>query len=150
MQQEDTFYIPIQGLALKVQATKEDGVLIRVHLFIANRIESPVSSSLAWQFREVLEGKRERSSIPFEARGTPFQKRVWDATCRIPFGEQASYSEVASEIGCGSAMAVGQALKANPLPIIIPCHRVIGKGGDLVGFSCGLRIKGLLLEFEKL
>lgn len=59
-----------------------------------------------------------------------------------------SYSEMAYEVGCGSPRAVGQALKSNPLPIIIPCHRVVGKGGNLIGFSCGLEIKALLLRFE--
>ncbi|NIA08311.1 MAG: methylated-DNA--[protein]-cysteine S-methyltransferase [Nitrospiraceae bacterium] len=146
--QEETFYIPIQGLALKIHTEKKAGLIVHIHLAIAHRPKI-LSSSLAQKFCELLEGKRDRSSISFEARGTPFQKKVWDATCKIPFGGLASYSEVASEIGCGSAIAVGQALKSNPLPIIIPCHRVIGKNGDLVGFSSGLKIKKLLLEFEK-
>ena len=86
--------------------------------------------------------------MPFKAKGTAFQKRVWDATCRIPFGRLKSYSEITSEVGCRSPRAVGQALKSNPLPIIIPCHRVVGKRGGLVGFSCGLEIKAFLLQFE--
>jgi len=147
--QEETFYISIQDLGLKVQAVKEDGLLVHINLSIADGADALASSLLARRFQEVLKGKRDRSSIPFKARGTPFQKRVWDATCRIPFGRLASYSEIAFEVGCGSPIAVGQALKYNPLPIIIPCHRVVGKKGDLTGFSCGLRIKALLLEFEK-
>ena len=144
-----TFYVSIQDLKLKVQAEKEDGFLVHINLSIADGAETLAASFLAQRFQEILEGKRDRSSIPFKARGTPFQERVWDATCRIPFGRLASYSDIASEVGCGSPIAVGQALKSNPLPIIIPCHRVVGKKGDLTGFSCGLRVKALLLEFER-
>ena len=115
---------------------------------IACKPENWAFSPFAHKFRRVLEGKLSRSSIPFKAKGTAFQKRVWDATCRIPFGGLMSYSEIASEVGCGSPRAVGQALKSNPLPIIIPCHRVVGEGGNLVGFSCGLEIKALLMQFE--
>jgi len=145
---KEILYIPILNHTLKVQGQWENGFLIRIKLDFANELENWASSPLAHKFRGILEGKLNRSSIPFKARGTAFQKRVWDVTCHIPFGGLKSYSEIASEVGCGSPRAVGQALKSNPLPIVIPCHRVVGKNGNLVGFSCGLGIKAFLLQFE--
>ena len=142
------FYLQILNHTLKVQGQWENGFLVRIKLDFAGKPEDRAFSPLAHKFRGILEGKLNRSSIPFKAKGTAFQKREWDATCRIPFGGLKSYSEMASEVGCGSPRAVGQALKSNPLPIIIPCHRVVGKRGNLVGFSCGLEIKALLLQFE--
>ncbi len=148
MIKKEIFYIPILNHTLKVQGQWGNGFLIRIKLDFAGKPENWAFSPLAHKFRGVLEGKLNRSSIPFKAKGTAFQKKVWDATCRISFGKLMSYSEMASEVGCGSPRAVGQALKSNPLPIIIPCHRVVGKRGNLVGFSCGLEIKALLLQFE--
>jgi O-6-methylguanine DNA methyltransferase len=148
MIKREFFYLQILSHILKVQGQWENGFLIRIKLDFANKPEAWASSPLASKFRGILKGELKRSSIPFRAKGTAFQKRVWDATCRIPFGGLNSYSEIASEVGCGSPRAVGQALKSNPLPIIIPCHRVIGKKGNLVGFSSGLEIKALLLHFE--
>ena len=148
MIKKEILYIPILNHTLKVQGQWENGFLVRIKLDFAGKPEDWASSPLAHKFRGILEGKLNRSSIPFKAKGTAFQKRVWNVTCRIPFGGLMSYSEMASEVGCGSPRAVGQALKSNPLPIIIPCHRVVGKRGNLVGFSCGLEIKALLLQFE--
>jgi methylated-DNA-[protein]-cysteine S-methyltransferase len=142
------FYLQILNHTLKVQGQWENGFLIRIKLDFANEPGNWASSPLAHKFRGILEGELNRSSIPFKARGTAFQERVWDVTCRIPFGGLKSYGEIASEVDCSSPMAVGQALKSNPLPIIIPCHRVVGKRGNLVGFSCGLEIKAFLLQFE--
>ncbi len=88
------------------------------------------------------------TGLSFQVSGTAFQQRVWVETCRIPSGKVTSYGTLARRVGCGSARAVGQALKANPLPIIIPCHRVVGATGRLTGFSSGLKIKKMLLEFE--
>ena len=80
---------------------------------------------------------------------TAFQKSVWNATQTIPYGETRSYGWVACKIKCNSARAVGQALGKNPLPIIIPCHRVIGSSGKLVGFGAGLKMKEHLLNLER-
>ena len=80
---------------------------------------------------------------------TPFQRAVWEATRSIPYGETRSYEWIAQRVGKpGAARAVGQALKCNPLPIVVPCHRVIGKDGSLTGFSCGLELKRRLLNME--
>lgn len=80
---------------------------------------------------------------------TPFQRAVWETTRTIPYGETHSYEWLAQRIGKPKAIrAVGQALKRNPLPIVVPCHRVIGKDGGLTGFSCGIEVKKRLLDIE--
>jgi len=80
---------------------------------------------------------------------TSFQQAVWKATCTIPYGETRTYGWIAQRIGKPkAARAVGQALKANPCPIVVPCHRVIGKNGNLTGFSCGIKLKRRLLDLE--
>jgi len=80
---------------------------------------------------------------------TPFRRAVWEATRSIPYGETRSYEWIAQRIGKPkAARAVGQALKSNPFPIIVPCHRVIGKDGSLTGFSCGIDVKKRLLDME--
>lgn len=87
--------------------------------------------------------------LPLQPRGTPFQMRVWQELRSIPYGQTRSYSEVARAIGKPDAVrAVGTANGANPLPIVVPCHRVIGAGGSLTGFGGGLRAKRLLLDLE--
>ena len=89
------------------------------------------------------------AAVPYRLQGTPFQKAVWAALIEIPFGETVSYGELARRIGQpGASRAVGMANHQNPLPILVPCHRVIGASGDLVGFGGGLAIKRKLLEFE--
>ena len=94
----------------------------------------------------------ERSSFNCKldfGNSTPFQRAVWEATRSVPYGETRSYEWIAQRIGKpGAARAVGQALKCNPLPIVVPCHRVIGKDGSLTGFSCGLELKKRLLDME--
>ncbi len=92
----------------------------------------------------------EKFPLPFKLMGTPFQKRIWHTAMRIGHGQTCTYADLAKAAGCGSPRAVGQALKRNPLPIIVPCHRVVGKGGRLTGFSAGLHIKKILLEYERI
>lgn len=99
-----------------------------------------------------FEGKQtDFSGLRLAAQGTDFQKRVWHALARIPFGQTRSYAEIARAIGNPKGMrAVGLANGKNPLPIIVPCHRVIGADGSLTGFGGGLPTKKWLLEFEGL
>ena len=85
--------------------------------------------------------------IPYTARGSRFSVEVWTTLLSLPYGHTLSYKELA-QILQTSPRAIGQALKANPLPIIIPCHRVLGSHGELTGFSCGLEIKKILLAIE--
>ncbi len=100
--------------------------------------------------RSYLSGERVLFDLPLDMRYyTQFQKAVWEATGMIPYGETRSYAWVAKEIGNPRAVrAVGQALGANPVPIIIPCHRVIGSSGKLCGFAGGLALKQKLLDLE--
>ena len=95
-------------------------------------------------------GKRRTFDIPLAPRGTAFQTRVWSALTKIPYGETKSYGAIAATIGSPKAVrAVGAANGRNPIPIIIPCHRVIGANGSLTGFGGGMAWKELLLDLEK-
>ena len=110
-----------------------------------------VNQDLARQeIEEYLNGDRKSFSSPLDLRGTPFQIEVWNELLNIPYGETRSYGEIAAAVGRPrAARAIGAAVGANPLPIIVPCHRVIGKNGSLVGFGGGLRLKERLLLLEK-
>lgn len=104
----------------------------------------------AQQLEEYFSGRRCAFSIPMEMRGTPFQKQVWNALTEIGYGETACYSDIAEKIGNPKACrAVGMANNRNPLPIIVPCHRVIGRDGSLTGYAGGLDVKTWLLNLEK-
>lgn len=112
---------------------------------------TPLLKEAAKQLEEYFEGKRTEFTFPFQQSGTPFQEKVWKELMNIPFGQVRSYQEVAAAIGNPRAVrAVGQANKANSLPIIVPCHRVIGQNGKLVGYA-GNQVdkKAFLLDLEK-
>lgn len=98
----------------------------------------------------VLAGRRPRSVPPLDWEGaTEFQRRVWRTLQGIPLGETRQYADLARELGCpGAARAVGQACGANPIPVLVPCHRVLAAGGTLGGFSAGLEWKRRLLALE--
>ena len=101
------------------------------------------------QLEEYFTGKRKEFNLPISLNGTDFQKKVWNALRTIPYGETLSYGEVAAKIGNPKASrAVGGANNKNPILIIVPCHRVIGADGSLVGFGCGLPAKEYLLALE--
>jgi methylated-DNA-[protein]-cysteine S-methyltransferase len=101
------------------------------------------------QIEEYFLGKRTGFRVEVDLRGTPFQKNVWRTIKKIPFGKVRTYGEVARMAGReGAFRAVGQAAGANPLPLLIPCHRVVAAGGKLGGFGSGLGRKRWLLEFE--
>ncbi len=102
------------------------------------------------QLRQYFAGKRQQFDLPISPQGTPFQERVWQELRKIPYGETASYGTIAQRIGKPKACrAVGMANSKNPIPIIIPCHRIIGKDGSLTGFGGGLPVKKQLLELER-
>lgn len=102
------------------------------------------------QLKEYFAGSRIRFHIPLNLQGTPFQRRVWQALQRIPYGRTVSYGEIAKQVGSPQASrAVGAANGQNPVSIIVPCHRVIGANGKLVGYGGGLPIKTALLELEQ-
>jgi methylated-DNA-[protein]-cysteine S-methyltransferase len=103
----------------------------------------------ARQLDEYLAHKRRAFDLPIAPEGTPFQQRVWRELERIPYGETLSYGEIARRIGQPTASrAVGAANGANPIPIIIPCHRAVGADGSLTGFGGGLDVKAKLLALE--
>jgi len=101
------------------------------------------------ELKEYFAGERRRFEVPLEPAGTEFQRQVWQALTDIPYGETCSYREIAEIIGNPKAVrAVGAANGANPIPIIVPCHRVIGSDGSLTGFGGGLDAKRYLLDLE--
>jgi AraC family transcriptional regulator of adaptative response/methylated-DNA-[protein]-cysteine methyltransferase len=111
--------------------------------------EVPLLDTLRTQLTEYFAGARQEFDLPLNYPGTPFQRRVWDALRRIPYGETRTYAEVAREIGApGAARAVGRANGLNRIAIVIPCHRVIAAGGGLGGYGGGLWRKLRLLEAE--
>ena len=112
--------------------------------------ETPLIKECAKEIHEYLQGKRKKFSVKVIPHGTDFQLKVWDALLEIPYGTTASYKDIAVKIGNEKACrAVGNANNKNPIPIIIPCHRVIGQNGKLVGYAGGLGIKEFLLNLEK-
>ncbi|HYK42137.1 MAG TPA: methylated-DNA--[protein]-cysteine S-methyltransferase [Thermoanaerobaculia bacterium] len=104
---------------------------------------------LEHQLAEYFAGRRRRFDLPLVIPGTPFQLRVWRALARIPYGETRTYGDLARRLGVPSATrAVGHANGSNPISILLPCHRLIGSGGDLTGYGGGLWRKRRLLELE--
>lgn len=105
--------------------------------------------SISDQFSEYFSGLRKKFNLSFTAKGTPFDQRVWRQTLTIPYGQTRTYKEIALKIGKpNSSRAVGGALKRNPIPIIIPCHRVVASNG-IGGYTPGLDYKIKLLELER-
>ncbi len=117
----------------------------------AEQKNTPLIALAKSQLEEYFQGVRQTFDLPLQPAGTPFQKKVWEALCTIPYGETRSYKEIALRIqnprGC---RAVGMANNRNPIMIVIPCHRVIGSNGSLVGYAGGLDIKEWLLRHEAL
>lgn len=113
-------------------------------------IETDLLKCAGQQLKEYFEGKRLSFDLPLKMEGTEFQIKVWNALLQIPFGETRSYKEIAAAVGnpLGSR-AIGNANNKNKIAIIIPCHRVIGTNGKLVGYEGGLDIKEKLLSMEK-
>ena len=137
----------------------DGAALVQVHFQAGPR---PLQPAATWQrataplalatrqLSEYFAGRRRSFELPLAPRGTPFQLAVWRALQDIPYGETLSYGELARRLGVpNAARAVGLANGANPLPIIVPCHRVIGADGSLTGFGGGLPIKRALLSLER-
>lgn len=117
---------------------------------VEKAVDDPLLQEAARQVKEYFRGERKEFQLPLHLNGTPFQKEVWKALLQIPYGETKSYKDIAETIGNPKAVrAIGQANKANPISIIVPCHRVIGKNGHLMGYA-GSRtdIKAKLLQIE--
>jgi len=107
------------------------------------------TATVVSQLNEYFNGRRQTFDLELAPRDTAFQQAVWRALVEIPYGETSSYGSIAGRIGRpGAGRAVGAANNRNPIPIIIPCHRVIGAGGELTGYAGGLQAKARLLELE--
>ncbi|HWD23993.1 MAG TPA: methylated-DNA--[protein]-cysteine S-methyltransferase [Acidimicrobiales bacterium] len=151
----DTVESPL-GLLLLVA---DDGVLVELGLDEAawsDTIEASwahdpgPTANVRGELGEYFAGRRQRFSAPVEMRGTPFQLEVWNALTSIPYGKTATYGEIAMAVGRPKASrAIGRANHVNPLPIVIPCHRVIGADGSLTGYGGGVERKALLLDLER-
>ncbi|NOV02849.1 methylated-DNA--[protein]-cysteine S-methyltransferase [Paenibacillus planticolens] len=117
------------------------------------RLQEDVSSlaPVVAQLEEYFRGERLVFDGELDLQGTEFQKKVWTALLSVPYGETASYKHIAEAIQSPKAVrAVGGANNKNPVPVIIPCHRIIGASGDLIGYAGGLNIKTSLLDLERL
>ena len=114
-------------------------------------IETDFTKNIKMQLAEYFSGKRKNFDIKISPKGTTFQRLVWNELLKIPYGKTKSYSEIAENIGNKNAQrAVGNACNKNPIMIIIPCHRVIAKDGNIGGFACGNAVKQTLLALEKI
>lgn len=112
--------------------------------------ESPVIKEAAKQLAEYLAGKRKIFDLPIKMQGTEFMIKVWKALQTIPYGEVTTYKDIAERVGCPKGFrAVGMANNKNKLPILVPCHRIIGSDGSLTGFAYGLEMKEKLLQLER-
>jgi methylated-DNA-[protein]-cysteine S-methyltransferase len=115
----------------------------------SGQVESELLTATRVQLGEYFAGERREFELALAPAGTPFQRRVWEALARVPFGATTSYRDLADTLGVpGAARAVGRANALNPLVIVIPCHRVIGAHGALTGYGGGIERKRALLELE--
>lgn len=107
------------------------------------------SSPVARQLEEYFAGRRRAFDLPLDPRGSAFEREVWEALLEVPFGKTSAYGAIAERIGRpGSARAVGRAVGANPIAVVIPCHRAVGAGGALTGYAGGMERKRALLALE--
>ncbi|SFB07841.1 methylated-DNA-[protein]-cysteine S-methyltransferase [Lentibacillus halodurans] len=122
------------------------------HVFTAKQTvkrSDDLGKPVCQQFKEYLHGERQQFGLPFALKGTPFQKRIWQALRKIPYGEIRTYSDIAASIGRPkAARAVGRTNAVNPLPILFPCHRVVGINKKLTGYAGGTDMKKQLLKIE--
>ena len=136
-----------------VTFVEEDGALLAITTHRSYEgicQETPLIKEACRQLSEYLKGERKTFDLPLNPKGTDFQKCVWRALCDIPYGETRTYKQIAEAIGNPKAVrAVGMANNRNPITIIVPCHRVIGANGKLVGYGGGLEMKEFLLRLEK-
>ena len=147
-----TFNTPIGFLTIREEEKKLTKLFWEANSVqtMKNELHSDFLYEVYTQVNEYLTGRRKQFDVPLKYQGTQFQQSVWQELQKIPYGETRSYQEIAIGIGNEKAVrAVGQANNKNPIMIIIPCHRVIHKNGDITGFACGVEVKRYLLDLEK-
>lgn len=139
----------------KLRITEDDGFIVRID-FVSDEVEaetcesSPLLDQACMEIDEYLAGERRNFTFPIRLEGTDFQIRVWKELMEVPYGETITYKELAIRVENPNAIrAVGGANNKNKLPIVIPCHRVIGSNGKLVGYAGGIDIKERLLMIER-
>lgn len=132
---------------------EEGGAVVAIDVVKARQQEEHPSEVTDWAARELAEylaGERRAFMFPYRLVGTPFRLQVWKELEKVPYGETTTYKRLAEAIGRpGAYHAVGGAVGANPLSIVVPCHRVIGTNGSLTGYAWGLPMKEALLELER-
>ena len=142
---ERTVKTPLGDLCI----TETEGCITGLCWRCGGHEETPLLLEAERQLSEYFEGRRKAFDLPLAPNGTPFQCAVWQALTEIPYGETRTYGEIAGAVGRGKAFrAVGMANHCNPIPVIIPCHRVIGADGSLTGYADGLDRKARLLALE--
>lgn len=147
-----TFNTPIGFLTIREEEQKLTELFWEANSVqtMKNELHSDFLYEVYTQVNEYLTGRRKQFDVPLKYQGTQFQQSVWQELQKIPYGQTRSYQEIAIGIGNEKAVrAVGQANNKNPIMIIIPCHRVIHKNGDITGFACGVEVKRYLLDLEK-
>ncbi|MGE9965543.1 methylated-DNA--[protein]-cysteine S-methyltransferase [Fusicatenibacter saccharivorans] len=145
-----TFYTRLGDMTVGCTASSIVMLSLNSKIFSKSNTNLPdLAYETEKQILEYLDGKRTNFTLPLAPKGTDFQRKVWDALLTIPYGETRSYEEIAIAVGNPKGCrAVGMANNRNPIMILIPCHRVIGKNGKLVGYGGGLDVKEALLELE--
>ena len=141
---------PLGGLRLHAQAGLLTAIDFDAHPR-GQRADDPVLDEAERQLSEYFDGRRTEFDLPLASEGSEFQKKVWAELRRIPYGETATYGDIARRLGYEPVIsrAVGVANASNPLPIVVPCHRVIGSDGKLTGYAGGIDRKRALLELEQ-
>jgi methylated-DNA-[protein]-cysteine S-methyltransferase len=137
---------------VNLAVTIQDGAVteILLHGRATRPPETPFERQVARELTEYLTGARSRFTFPVSPTGTPFEQHCWEALRQIPYGETRTYGEIARAVGTpNGARAVGSANHKNPIPIVIPCHRVVAAGGGLGGYGGGLDLKRRLLALEQ-
>jgi methylated-DNA-[protein]-cysteine S-methyltransferase len=147
-----TFSTQFSASVASLTLEGDDRVLTRVGFGAARAPQGDAAavSAAAIQLEQYFAGDRTEFELELDLDGTPFERRVWDAVRAIPYGETASYAEIARRIGRpGACRAVGRANGRNPVAVIVPCHRVVGSDGSLTGYAGGIEMKRALLELER-
>ena len=139
----------------RVGVQEQDGVIVHVYLpgrsvAAADGPETPLLREAFEQLEAYFSGRLKIFDLPLRMEGTPFMRRVWEALRAVPYGVTASYGDIAKAIGNPKACrAVGMANNHNPISIVVPCHRIVGSDGGLVGYGGGLDMKRRLLDLER-
>ena len=143
------FDTPVGLMALECQGEYLTALDLPHHHMDPFGIETPLLERGQVELAEYFQGKRREFDLPFAPKGTPFQQKVWNELAKVPYGTVVTYGELAARVGSPKACrAVGQANHNNPLPIFLPCHRVVGTKGALIGYAGGLELKQWLLRLE--